>query len=559
MTQPEWDALSGHVRELEARVERIEHELGLGGVRAAAVGDKRGVTDDEIRSSVPLSGPLSVPLTLPLPQLSVIVGRALLGLAGAYLLRALTESGALPQRLGVGIGVVYAMLWLGWAARTEAERRLETALHGLTSALVLSPLLFEASARLHAISSWTAALLLAAFTVVGLCVSWRKDLLVVATIATLASVGTSGALLIATRDALPFTFALLAIAAGVEVAACLNHWLSERWLTASAADLAVLLTTWLVTNARGVPDTYVPIPHTGLLVAQATLLAIYLASTIFRTLLRGYTFTVFETAQCAVVFAIGVGGGLRYSILAGAAACYLVAFRMLDRGEKRGRNFYVYSTFGILLVVAGSRIVFPAPVASVLWAGLAIGAAWAGGAFSRRTLEVHGAIYLLLAVVGSGALEQSVGLLLGGAGAISHGEWPVWISAGAAAVCYVLSRGVRVVHSAALVWLAAGILAGGVTVVYHAVYGMEASHAYCGTIRTAVIAAAALLAAWAGARWSKAEFSRLMYPLMALGAWRLVTVDLRQERTAALFLSLLLYGAALMVLPRISRQAASAG
>jgi len=50
-----------------------------------------------------------------------------------------------------------------------------------------------------------------------------------------------------------------------------------------------------------------------------------------------------------------------------------------------------------------------------------------------------------------------------------------------------------------------------------------------------------------------------MYPLMILGAWRLVAVDLREERTAALFLSLLLYGAALMILPRISRAAATAG
>jgi len=48
-----------------------------------------------------------------------------------------------------------------------------------------------------------------------------------------------------------------------------------------------------------------------------------------------------------------------------------------------------------------------------------------------------------------------------------------------------------------------------------------------------------------------------MYPLMLLGAWRLVMVDLHQERTAALFLSLLIYGAALMVLPRVLRSTAA--
>ena len=54
-----------------------------------------------------------------------------------------------------------------------------------------------------------------------------------------------------------------------------------------------------------------PSPHAGLLTAQVALLAIYLSSIIVRTLLRGFTVTGFETVQCAVAFAIGVGGGLQ--------------------------------------------------------------------------------------------------------------------------------------------------------------------------------------------------------------------------------------------------------
>jgi hypothetical protein len=89
---------------------------------------------------------------------------------------------------------------------------------------------------------------------------------------------------------------------------------------------------------------------------------------------------------------------------------------------------------------------------------------------------------------------------------------------------------------------------------YHLVFGAEASHAYCATLRTFVLAAVALLLAWSAARWSdRPEFGRLVYPVMALGAYRMIGVDLRQDRTAALFLSLLFYGAALMLLPRFSR------
>ena len=557
MPQPEWDALVTEVRDLQARVFRLEEQLGLGPAPAPAAQAGGAAT--------PVAEVLESPTSL-LP----ILGRALLGLAGAYLLRALTESATFSRSLGVGAGLVYAAFWLVWAARTPAEKRLETALHGLTSALVISPLLFEATARFHTISTWTAGALLFVFTVFGFAVSWRKDLLIVATFATLAGLGTSGALLIATRDAMPFTFVFLAIAGAVEVSACLNHWLSERWLTATAADLVVLLATWLVTNERGLPASYVPISNGVLLGAQVALLGIYLSSTIVRTLLRGFTFTGFETAQCALAFVISVGGGLRLTrhdplvapalavlMLACAAACYLVAFRMLDRDGEHGRNFYTYSTFGILLVIAGSRILLSGMTASVAWSVLAIAAFWAGGVFSRLTLQVHGAIYLLLGLGASGALEEAGGLLLG-ARAWTFGEqWAIWIGVFAAAVCYALgaesphwvARTLRLVKAAAMVWLAAGIVAGILTFGYHAAFGTEATHAYCATTRTAVLTAAALLLARAGG------FAPLIYGLMILGGWRLLTVDLQQEHKAALFLSLLLYGAALIVLPKVARSA----
>ena len=515
----------------------------------------------------------------PLPETTAllpVLGRALLGLAGAYLLRAFTESGTFAPQAGVAIGLLYALLWLVWAARTPATRRIETALRSLTSVLVLAPLLWEATLRFHAISTWTAGAILLLFTVFGLAVSWRKDLLIVATIATLAGLGTAAGLLMATHDVLPFTFVFLATAAAVEASACLDHWLSERWLAATAADLSVLLATWLVTNARGLPEAYAPIPHSWLLASQVLLLAIYLSSTIIRTLLRGFTFTAFETAQCALAFLIGVGGGLRLSnqssaagalALACAAACYVVSFALLDRAGSHSRNFYTYSTFGILLALAGSRILLSDAAASGAWLALAIGCIWAGGFFGRLTLQIHGGVYLLLALTFSGALEQAGDFLLG-ATAAWPGEKPAAIGAGAlaAAFCYLMAarhrraergpwslQAFRLVVAGALVWLAAGIAAGALTTAYHALYGAGASHAYCATLHTGVLAAAALLLAWAGSRWNILELSRLIYPAMLLGAYHLVVEDLHQDRKAALFLSLLLYGAALMALPRLHR------
>jgi hypothetical protein len=567
VSQPEWEVLVEEVRDLRTRVARMEVAMGMTAPAPA-------ITAPPATASPPLPGILQSPTSL-LP----VLGRALLGLAGAYLLRALTEAGTFTPRMGVAIGLVYAMVWLVWAARTPPGRRLETTLHGLTSVLVLSPLLFEATARFHAISTWTAGAILLTFTLFGLAVSWRKDLLIVATFATLAGLGTSAVLLLSTRDVLPFTFVILAIALAMEVSACLNHWLSGRWLAAAAADLAVLLATWLVTMEHGVPEGYAAIPHAALLGAQVALLAIYLASTIVRTLLRGFTFTWFETAQCAIAFLISVGGGLQLTstaprvapalallALVCAGACYLVSFLMLDRGGEHGRNFHTYSTFGILLAVAGSRILLSGAAAAVAWSALAVAAIWVGGVFLRLTLKVHGCIFLLLALTASSAFEQAAGLLLGSRAWPGGAPWAIWSGALTASLCYAIgtrhgaavtpswsSRTLRILVAGTAVCLVAGIAAGLLTSGYHAIFGAEATHAYCATLRTFVLSSAAMLLVWAGGRWDRPEFSRLVYPVMALGAYRMVGVDLQQDRTAALFLSLLLYGGALMLLPRLMR------
>jgi hypothetical protein len=564
LLQPEFDALVQQVRQLQERVACLERSAGVA------------------PQALPVTGtapaPKSAAQTPSLPETTTllpVLGRGLLGLAGAYLLRALTESGTLAPKAGVAIGILYAMLWLVLAARTPAGQKLETAIHSLISVLLLSPLLWEATLRFHAVSTWAAGGILLAFTLFGWAVSWKKDLSIVATFAMLAGLGVSAALLVATHDAIPFTFVILAIAAAVETSACLNRWLSKRWPAAWAADLAVLLTTWLVTNQHGVPEAWAPIAHPALLAAQVALLAIYLGSIGFRTLFRGTAFTGFETAQFALAFAISLGGGMRLAsadayiapaiavlALVCAAAGYGISFKMLDRSGPHGRNFYTYSTFAIVLAVAGSRILLSGIAAAAVWSLLAIAGLWGGGFFGRLTLQVHGAVYLILGLAASGALGQAGGFLLGNAsmqmGGSGEGQLLLGTAILAAAICYTLgsrsavgSHTLRLALAGTLGWLTAGMAAGALTAACHRLFGESASDAYCATLRTAVLAAAALLLAWAGARWNKPELSRLIYPAMLLGAYRLIAIDLHQDRNPALFLSLLVYGSVLMILPKL--------
>ena len=555
MPQPELEQLERAVRDLANRVAYLEQRIGLNSPATPAA------TVAAIPSNHPLAG---MPAALP------IAGRALLGLAGAYLLRALTESGALPVRAGTAAGIAYALGWLIWAARSPSSQRLRAALHSLTAVLVLCPLLWEATVSFHAIGPWPAAAVLLLFAVFGMAISWRKNLLIVSTFATVACLGTAAALLLATHDVLPFTFLFLAVAAAIEASACLEHWLSERWLGAAAADFSVLLATWLVTNARGLPAGYAAIPHPWLVSAQVALLAIYLISTIVRTLYRGFSFTGFETAQCAVAFAVGLSGGLQMApvmavvMLACAVACYLVSFVLLERPGASSRNFYTYSTFGILLALAGSRILLSGAAAAWVWLALAIACICAGGSLGRLTLQLHGGIFLLLALAESGAIQQATNLLLRSASWPGERHTALWagLAANAAAYALVVHYGregrtswntniFRIAIAAGFVWQASGIAAGILTAAYHLALGAGANHAYCATLRTGVLAGLSLLLAWMGARWNRWELSRLIYPAMFLGGYRLVVQDLQQGHTGALFLSLLIYGAVLIALPRL--------
>jgi len=563
--QPDWQALEAEVRDLTRRVAYLEQCLGTAPAPAEV-------------SSEP-----AAPGRTPLAEtagLIPLIGQSLLGLAGAYLLRALTESGTLPHQAGVICGILYSMVWLVWAARTPSAERVEAALRSLTSVLVLCPLLWEATVRFHAVPDGMAGFLLLLFSVSGLVVSWRKDLLIVATIATLAGLGTSVGLLMATRDVTPFAAVILSIAAAVEAAACLDHWIGERWIAAVAADLTVLLATWLVTNERGLPPNYAPISTAVLLASLSALVSIYLASTIVRTLGRGRRFTGFEIAQCAAAIAIAVNGAVRLSAqdprlgpaiggftIVCAAACYLVSFRLLDRGGPHDRNFFTYSTFGLLLLLAGTGILLSGIALPAVWAVAAVAAMWAGGFHNRLTLQIHGGVYLVLALTGAGAFRQATSALLTVAAQQQPVDAATVVGAVAALICYAISvrraggrsdarsfQTLRLAVAASLVWLAAGLAAMAATGAYHGIFGGDASRAYCATLRTSVLAGGALLLAWAGPRWNRIELARLAWPLALLGGWRLVAADWQQEGKTAFLLSLLAYGATLIMLPRLWRQ-----
>jgi hypothetical protein len=221
------------------------------------------------------------------------------------------------------------------------------------------------------------------------------------------------------------------------------------------------------------------------------------------------------------------------------------------------------------LVVVGCRILSTGRTAEIVWSLLALACIAAGGFWSRLTLEIHGGIYLLLALALSGGLLQSAGFLLGADRWSDSTHAALWMGTALTGAGYLLAmrsappldsgwnfRAFRLALAGILVWEVLGLTAGGLTGICHALFGVAATDPYCVTLRTGVVTCAAVLLALTGSRPDLRDLAQMVYPLMLLGAYRLIAHDMHQDRKTALFLSLLLYGAALMAIPRLRRTSA---
>jgi hypothetical protein len=76
--------------------------------------------------------------------------------------------------------------------------------------------------------------------------------------------------------------------------------------------------------------------------------------------------------------------------------------------------------------------------------------------------------------------------------------------------------------------------------------GPDADFAYLATSRTAVLCILAVVMAWAARKYSLRELGWLVVPLLVGEGLRLLLEDIRHGRPATLFITLALYGGALV-------------
>ena len=568
------DSIASAVEQLSERLQELERRISALENQAAASSYPR-LTGTEIQEPRFPVRAHRIPLLDASSGAVPVLGKAVLGIAGAYLLRAIAESGNIAKLPLLIVAIVYAALWMVWAVRTHATSRFASVTYGVTSALILSPLLWESSVRFHVLSPAFAAVVLVAFVVLALALAWQRSLQAIPWIATLATVITALALIIATHDLVPLTAGLLAVAVATEVVACLGHRLSLRAVPALAADFAVWLLVYVLASSDSVPEGYHPASPATLVVLCLALLAIYGGSVGARSFVLRHRITLFEIGQAALAFVLAAYGSMRATrgsaapalgvlFLPLAAVCYWGTLSRFAE-ESHTRNRRVSASWAAALLLAGNFLLIPTAAQASFLCLAAVAAAFVYTRTAKLSLGLHASFYLAAAAAVS-PLPTYVGSALAG-NVPGTPDWSVWVVTTSAALCYVVGssriedRGKRRllwVVPAALVGFAAAALVVAAIVGLWAVR-LELSASRLSVVRTIVNCALAFALGFLGSRWKRVELGWVAYAAVAFGTLKLLFEDLRFGNAASLVVSLLFYGLILILLPRLTRRSIAEG
>ncbi|HUL74002.1 MAG TPA: hypothetical protein VLT86_12930 [Vicinamibacterales bacterium] len=552
------------ISQVEERVRRLEETVVAIGERLAALefelrpGEARGPAPATAAEHAPS------PATDAVGLLS-LVGRTFIVFGGAFLLRALTESGYLPTSAGVMAGLAYAAIWLVAADRANGASGV---FHGLAALLIGLPLIGEATLRFQTLSSIASASVLAALSLAALTIAWHRHLAALAGLATLGLIVTAVPLALLSAEWWPFGAALVVVGAVVPWVGESQSW---HWLAWPVALVADGLAGLIVVRASADP----PREPIGLTMAVLTWLVVTYLGPVAVWFWRGRSLRVFDMVQASLVGLTAVAGAATVlrahdlptgsiGLLSLGAGAIAWAGAWLARGRHRvshGSFLFVFS-FGVALVISGSALLTSAPILAV---GTAVGALLLA-ALAPRTHEaictLDGGVALIVAGVASGLVAVAGTLWLG---AVS--SWPslgpsAWIATVAAFVFLVMPRDpaggrpsalwtIAEIFAATLLIVGAGSVL--LRVVGQTLAGTPADPGVLATSRSVVLAGAAMLLPLAARLPRLAPLRWFVYPVLVAGGVKLLVDDFPHSRPATLFVALAAYGVALAVAPRLRK------
>jgi hypothetical protein len=547
--------LATRVEDLERRIAALEHPVQMS--CAAAVPEPTKAQAVETRPVAAAAGVFSV------------LGTAMLGIAGAYLLRAVAESTSLPKLGLAAIAILYAMFWLVWATRAPAGAWLASTTYACTSALILAPMLWELTLRFNVLPPEVTAGVLAAFVCVATALAWKRNLVSVVWVANVSAAVVAVALSIATHKLVPFIATLLLMVVLCEYASIRRQGLGVRSLVAFAADVSIWALIFIYASAQNTRTDYPLLGMAALLAPGFALFAFYGVSVAIKTAVRERQITVFETIQTMIAFLLAASSLLYFGpqgserilgviCLVLSAASYAAVFAVLDHLPER-RNYHVLLTWSAALLLSGCLLCLPLFWASASLAVAAVAAAFLGVRLNRLSLQFHGLVYLLSAAAVSGLLSYAFLALAGTLPAAPSISICV-VSAGAI-LCYATEKFcqpetrsqqlLRTVFAVVAIAAAAALLVQGLMALT-ALSLIPGAH-HLAFIRTLAICVAALALAWGGAHWRRMELTRIGYATLVLVAAKLVFEDLRHGHLEFIAASIFVFAVTLIAVPRIAR------
>lgn len=556
-------SIESQLADVEKRLAAVEQRLGA--LEGSSARQSRPVDDIDEAPSLG-EGFLS--------SITTHIGRVLLIFGGAYLLRAITDFQFVPVAVGLFLGACYAVFWLAMASRKGAidERRADAAFYGGTSTLLALPLLVEASTRFGLLSGKQGVLALLLYLAAALFVSDRRNLRSLAWLSVGGGIVTAFALVITTQVLLEATALLLLLGLASYWIVQRRGWMGLQWLGAAGAGAAALLVTGLSQSDQW------SIASSAALWVSAVLLLAYLLSFVARSIFAKRHVGGFEVVQTVLVAVVALAStvvaarsgeidlgnmGLLIAIL--GIAGYALALSPHNR-EVRGPDFFFYSTFGLVFVLAGSLLLLTPLTAAFLWSVLAVVMAVFSGRLGWVTLSLQCTALLLAAGIASGLLAVGIQALSGDAA----GDWPaltaekVVISLATVACLFIpvaqhserwgVKAGTPQLLVLALsVWEVGGLIVLFLAPIVAAAGTEGADAAIVAAIRTAVLSVAAVTLAVSSRfrRWPEARW--LVYPVLILVGVKLFAEDFPNGEPATLFVSLAFIGSALILVAKLLR------
>jgi len=444
----------------------------------------------------------------PVPTIDfVLIGKSVLIAGGAYLLRALTELGLLSEIAGIVLAFVYALSWI-WMADHELKKGKRTAalFNAGTAALIAGSLIWEATARFHALTPPVASAMVVVGSLALLWVARRRRVQAMVWISALMTSVTCIGLAIGTADLVPAVLA----------AALIGLVISRMSMDALTLGLAV------VSNGLALPLIIMTAMGQSLrpiFIVEAALIAF---ATLWLLTLRG---------EAVAATMIGLGGAALLArfqqghVVAVSLACLIIA--AIAYAVTFARRSIALSISAAFAAAIGSLLVIPLPVVAIAWSGAMLAAAGTARRMAWPAMAVQAACW------GVAAFGVSIG-----------SDTALLVVAVLAAVAVLMtppdaaprSRLVLLfVVSAAIIMAILSLIP-------------SSERALLALNRTAVLAVSAVVLSLVSRFLPEARI--MAWALLVLGGVKLIIEDLPAGHATTMVVALALYGGAMVIVAR---------